>query len=905
MCQRPCEVSASPQTLPGEPPSPLFVAWARAVLRWRLPLLALTAVTAAACGGLILYRLQIDTSIEAFSATDSEAAAVLEEYRDDFGQDLAFLVLAEGDVFSMPYLRRLEALHGELASLDVEVPSLGERRADRDRRRGRELRHRPAPRGERVPTPGTAPEVSAGAVAGAFSDDSDENDDAGAWGDDEGWGDEAGGTLVDEITSLINARRTRRTPDGGVSVQRLMDPLPDAASLPALREEVLADPVLVGQVVGAAGRHSVVVVRTQFMSAPDLHKVHDAVASVIARHQAPGFRLALSGLPALSAGLHRLMLGDLRMLLALALLCNVVVLGLLFRHPLGVVGPLLVVATAALNTFGLMAATRMPVTLVSEILPAFLVCVGVGDSVHLISLFRDELAAGRPRHEAIINAVGLTGRPVLFTSLTTMAGLLSFRLANMAGIQEMGLAGAFGVGMALLHTLVLLPIVLSFAGRARFGVRLEATSDRLDRFLARCNSASAEPGDDGLGAEPAGGRRRRRVCLGAWSGVAVAALVGVTWLRVAHDPLRWLPADEPVRQAIEAVDAHVGGTANVQIVIDAPTERGVKDRELLLGLQGLEGHLRDFRDPEHGAIVGNAVSVVDAARETHRALHGGGSRDYRVPPTQRGVEDALFLFESAGREHLRRLVTTDLQRTQMSLRIRWLPATAYGPLTEHIAAGLSAALPPGTTARATGSVFTLHGTMRSLLTDMMRSFGVAVLVITLFMILLLRDLKLGLVAMLPNLLPIAVTLGFMGWVGIPIDLNNLLIASVTLGIAVDDTIHFLHHFRAHHRVHGNVEAAIGHSLRHSGRAMVITSLILMAGFSVYLGARMINLKYFGLLVALTCGVALLSDLLLAPALLRTVYGRARGASPKRHPEPSAGAVPGADIERQPQEATPR
>jgi len=841
------------------------------VLRWRWPLLALTALVAAASAWLVIYQLRFDTSIEAFSATDSQAAATLEEYRDDFGQDLTFLVLAEGDVFSMPYLQRLAALHAELASLNLEVPSLGERRADRDQRRGRTLSH--ADGSKPTHEPGGSDEPG-GDAWGEGGDD--------AWGEegDDAWGDEDGGTVVDEVTSLINARRTVSTPGGGVSVQKLLEPLPSAEALPALRAEVLADPVLVGQVVGPEGRHSLVVIRTQFMSDDDMSRVHDAVQTIVGRHRAEGFRLALSGMPALSAGLRRLMLGDLRVLLALALLCNLIVLGVLFRHPLGVVAPLLVVGTAALNTFGLMAAARMPVTLVSEILPAFLVCVGVGDSVHLISLVRDELAKGRPLEQAIVHGVGLTGRPVLFTSLTTMAGLLSFRLANMAGIQEMGLAGAFGVGMALLHTLVLLPIVLSFAGRTRFGVTHRAGPDRLDRFLSLCGRASALGGDDGRGPEPAAGRQRRRRSLLIWTGVGAAALVGLSLLNVAHNPLSWLPTDEPVRQAIEGVDEHVGGTANVQIVIDAPSERGIKDRALLLGMERLERHLKAFRHPRYGAVVGNAVSVLDAARETQRALHGGLASEYRVPPTQQAVQDALFLFEGAGRAHLRRMATADLRRTQMSLRIRWLPATAYGPLKRHIATGLSTLLPPGTRARATGSVFTLHGTMSSLLSDLLRSFGVALLVITVFMILLLKDLKLGLVAMLPNLAPVAVTLGLMGFVGIPIDLNNLLIASVTLGIAVDDTIHFLHHFHAHHRVHGNVEAAVEHSMRHSGRAMVITSLILMLGFSVYAGARMINLQRFGLLVALTCGVALLADLLLAPTLLRTVYRRSRAAKEK-------------------------
>ena len=130
--------------------------------------------------------------------------------------------------------------------------------------------------------------------------------------------------------------------------------------------------------------------------------------------------------------------------------------------------------------------------------------------------------------------------------------------------------------------------------------------------------------------------------------------------------------------------------------------------------------------------------------------------------------------------------------------------------------------------------------------------------------------------MVPNLLPIGAILGFMGATDIPIDLNNILLASIAIGIAVDDTIHFLHQFRAHVAQHEDVESAIQHSFNHAGRAMTTTSVVLVAGFSVFLAADMFNVQRFGILVALTLVVALLVDLIFTPALLRTFY-RAKGA----------------------------
>jgi predicted RND superfamily exporter protein len=153
--------------------------------------------------------------------------------------------------------------------------------------------------------------------------------------------------------------------------------------------------------------------------------------------------------------------------------------------------------------------------------------------------------------------------------------------------------------------------------------------------------------------------------------------------------------------------------------------------------------------------------------------------------------------------------------------------------------------------------------------------------------LLLRDVKLGLVAMVPNLMPVAAILAVMGALGIPIDINNLMIASVAMGIAVDDTIHFLHQFQAHYKAHGDTEAAIGHAFSTTGRAMTATTMIMITGFTVFAGATLINMQRFGLLMSITVLAALLIDLLLSPALLRLVYRRGADASSRAAAGPRA------------------
>jgi hypothetical protein len=550
-------------------------------------------------------------------------------------------------------------------------------------------------------------------------------------------------------------------------------------------------------------------------------------------------------------------------LIRLAFVIMAVLLFALFRHPLGVIGPLVVVGLAASWTLGAMAATGTPVTLITNIIPAFLACVGLGDSVHVQSVYKDARARGVKNHEAIVQAVGSTGLPIVFTTLTTAAGLLSFRFSTTQAIQEMGMAAAWGVTVALLHSVLILPVFLSFIKDGRLGKTTSEGSrkrDAFDALLDGCTALSSTP------------KRRVRTLLGGVVVVIIAA-VGLSRLEVYHNPLAWIQDDQPVKVNLNDFDEHVGGTANVALMITTTGELGVKERDLLVGLEKLDAHIRQFRHPRTGEpIVTGVQSLVDIVKETNRALHAGDDAYYVLPDTQRGVSDVLLLFENASPDDLRRLVIADLSKSHMSIRVRWMDATSYIPFIEYLEAGIAEHIPESVEVNATGGVYSIVSVVGVLIYDLLRSFGVALIAVTLMMIALLKSLKMGAVAMVPNLVPLGMVMGFMGFSRIPLDMANLLIASIVIGVAVDATIHYLFQFQVRHQAGESVETAIQHTLDHAGRAIVSTSLILTLGFSAYLWSSMANIQRFGLLVGTACIFALFTNLILVPAFLRGIYG---------------------------------
>jgi hypothetical protein len=174
----------------------------------------------------------------------------------------------------------------------------------------------------------------------------------------------------------------------------------------------------------------------------------------------------------------------------------------------------------------------------------------------------------------------------------------------------------------------------------------------------------------------------------------------------------------------------------------------------------------------------------------------------------------------------------------------------------------------------TGVVPLLTRTMDAVMISIAQSYGIAFVVITLLMMLLIGSVRMGLVAMLPNLAPILCAIGLMGWLGLPLDVFTMLIGSIALGLAVDDTIHFMHNYRGYMEAGCDSRTAIHRTLETAGRAMLLTTLVLSGGFLIFTLSSMNNLFNFGMLTSFAIAVALLADFLLAPALMQVIHGRA-------------------------------
>ncbi|MDH3214471.1 MAG: MMPL family transporter [Myxococcales bacterium] len=693
---------------------------------------------------------------------------------------------------------------------------------------------------------------------------------------------------LNDVTSLVNARYTHGVEDELIVEDLLEDWPEDAADVAALRERVLAHPLYRNLYISEDGRLAAVLIELDtysslgagaedlsgfedpgesevrgsrpFLTGEEVFAVVGAVSEVVARHDAPDFRLYMTGGAATEAMLMTAMQRDMTLFVSLAVLIIVLFLFVLFRRLSGVLLPLAVVALALLCTIATMAMTGVPVTLPIQVLPSFLLAVGVGASVHVLTLFYRELRRGAGREEAIAHSLGHSGLAIAMTSLTTAGGLASFSTAELAPVMHFGIFGPIGVLFAFAFTVVLLPALLAVVPLRDASPRAgrPQQEDAWDRWILRCGATAA--------------RRPGAVLVAAGLCLAVA-IAGATRLRFSWDPLSWLPDSEPIRVATEILDREMGGSSSFEVLIETGVENGLHDPGLLARLDALRADLASFQ--LDGTTVSKTVSLADVLKEIHQALNENRPEYYAIPKDRRLVAQEFLLFENTGADDLEDVVDTQFRLASFTVRIPQGDAMRQVPVLDAIDARFREVLGDAATVTMTGGLVLGDRSFFAMIRSMAASYVLALLIVTPLMILMLGSLRGGLLSMIPNITPIVLTLGLMGWLGVPIDFSTMMSGAIVLGIAVDDTIHFAHNFQRFYARGDDPSVAVRRSLETAGRAMLFTSIVLAAAFLIYAFSTLDNLFNLGVFTAFAVVTAFLADVLVAPALMVLFQRRPR------------------------------
>jgi predicted RND superfamily exporter protein len=676
-----------------------------------------------------------------------------------------------------------------------------------------------------------------------------------------------------EVTSLTNVEFLEPM-TGGLKIYELLGELPESQeALLEVKRKAMAKPMYVGGLVSADGNHAAIMIEMEKSSIDPLDQIrldpqggdvldnlypqasYNKIEEILARPQYAGIRFHHTGDVPLNSVLNKIAAAEGPILGSVCFAVIAAQLLFFFRRPAEIVGPLAVVAVSVLVTVGFVALLGWSLDLMFSMLPTLLIAVGVADSVHVISEFRAYRARLGDRRQALGRTLYLVGTPCLLTSLTTAAGFASMSVAPIKTISHFAIYSAAGVLVAFVLTLSLLAALLSFGGNTsdQQAVERETLHAREGRFLGRWLVAVARFDI-----------RNRRSILTLTAAMFAVSMLGMARLTVDSNFLSDFSEDVRARRDTIFADRVMGGTNSFVYLFDTGIADGIKEPAVLREIERLQGEA-DMQTN----IVKKTLSIVDLLKDINQSFHDGDPEYYRLPETRELAAQYLLLYEMSGGEELEEYVSSDYSRATLELRCRWTQSSVIAQMAQNLASYLETKPLRASTVSETGVGALWIELVEYITQSQIRGFLLAFVAIAAMMCLLFQSARLGLLSMVPNLSPVILTLGGMGWVGVPLDYMRLLIAPVAIGIAVDNTIHLVTRYRHEFLARGDYEQALHASMKGVGRALFITSGVLVMGFLVFLFSEMDSQVTFGVLLTTTIIVALVANFFLMPALVLT------------------------------------
>ncbi len=678
--------------------------------------------------------------------------------------------------------------------------------------------------------------------------------------------------FVYEVTSLASAERMDGVEEG-IEIRALRDDFPKSQEeLLELRERYVGEPLFVGGIVSEDARFGAIILEMDRSSTDPLDMIRldpeggdglqnlypqvtdNAIRDILARPEFEALTFHHSGDIPLNA-IYNVVIAEESVVLGLAT-AGVVALVLLFffRSFVGVMAPTVVVQMSVIAVVAFIAAVGWKLDLSFSGVPTLITAIGVAHAVHILSEFRARFVEIGDRREALVQTLYLVGTPCMLTSVTTSVGFASMSFVPIKSIAHMGVYSGFGVLFCFFLSLTLLLSFLSF-GRKTPKMKnsekaaLQAKGGRvMSAFLAGVVRLVI---------------RRRRAILAVSAAVVVFSVVGITKLNVDANWLNDFRDTLPLKQSTIYVDEIMGGVTNIVLLFDAGEEEGIKEPAALAEVERLQAWA-NTQD-----LVRKTYSVVDILKDLNQTFHAEDPAYYKLPESRDLVAQYLLLYESAGGSEAQEYLSSDYQRARLELRLRLDQSSETVKLVESLNAELAARPLEATTMSVTGIGKLWLKLLDHIVTSQVQGFLLAFSIICVLMCLVFRSVPVGMISMLPNLSPILLTLGVMGWAAIDLDYSKAAIAAVALGIAVDDTIHLVSRFRYEFGLSGNYEQALNAAFADVGRALLITSIALVLGFLVLLGSILVSQATQGLLLATTIVTALVADFLLMPALVLT------------------------------------
>ncbi len=655
------------------------------------------------------------------------------------------------------------------------------------------------------------------------------------------------------VDSLANFQFT--TADGDdLYVRDLVDPQelaqPEARS--RIRDVASSDPRIAGSILSLNGDVSVVNVTVELPEEGLLEAVAEIAGfarsvAAEAEERFPGVDLRIVGTVMINQTFLEASIDSQKVFLPASLLLMALILGVLTRGWAGVAATGMVIVFSILASMGLGMWAGLPFSPPISPAPTIVLMIVVANCVHLLVALQQCLRAGHNRHDAIVESVRLNLYPVFLASLTTTLGFLSMNFSEVPPYRHLGNFVAFGIATSFILSVTFLPALLSL-------LPVRATKER--RFG---RTAMVRLADSVL--------RYRKAILWGWILIVPLMLLAIPRNELNDVLVHFFDESVEFRQDTDFMDEHLSGNTLLEYSLEATVEGGVTDPLFLADVSRFADWYREQPPVRHVAVI------TDTFRQLNQSMHGDDPTAYRIPESQDLAAQYLLLYELSLPQGLNLNNQIDRSRsaTRVSISAETLDTQEVLELNARAEAWLkdNAAHVADINSTGPAALFAYIGqrNIRAMLVGTL----VVLLAISAILLFALRSLRLGLISIIPNLVPAALGFGVWGLTVGQVGLSLSVVVAMTVGIVVDDTVHFLSKYRRARREYGqDTEEAVHHAFDTAGRALFTTTVVLVAGFMIFVFSPFVPTAQVGVLTAMIIGFAFIADLTLLPALLTVV-----------------------------------
>lgn len=545
-----------------------------------------------------------------------------------------------------------------------------------------------------------------------------------------------------------------------------------------------------------------------------------------------------------------LMIHELILFISLSLILTTIFLYVAFRSAWGIIIPTLVVLISILWTLGFIRILGKDLDLMLTVLPTIIFVVGMSDSVHVLTKYMQELRNGRDKRDAIRYAFKSIRLATFLTALTTSIGFLTLMLSNIEPISKFGIYTSVGIMLAYGLTYTMLPAILFLATPAKlytYAVSDDFWTSKLHKSLQWII------------------RNRRSIFIGTGA-VCAVSVVGIYQIEVDNKMLEDLRDEHRLKQEFFYMERNFSGCRPFEMAITMSDPNQLNDQQFLHDIDTLQHWLTNV----YG--VGSLLSYTEILKNANQAMNAG-VRDFYTVPTDSVELRRLNKF--LARKEISELVNLHYNREQHVLRIAGkigdLGRKHYEQLNEDLDRFIADNCHSKFEYKVTGTAHLIDLNNRYLVDNMVLDLLLSMVVIGLIMGIVYQSPKMILLTIIPNLIPLVIVGGIMGAMGIPLKVSTSIVFNIAFGIAVDDTIHFLARVRTLLREGLSPIYAVKRTFLTTGKAMVVTTLILSGGFLTLILSDFLGTYYIGLLISLTLFIALIAEMLISPLVIFYFY----------------------------------